>query len=83
MKVVRVHSGVNMELCKGCKTCEMVCPVYAVKVKKEKGGPRVDIDDQKCVGCWNCEQRCPEHAIKMGPCEPYSLRTEVSQFDYK
>lgn len=83
MKVVRVHSRVNMELCKGCKTCEMVCPVYAVKVKKENGEPRVDIDDRKCVGCWNCEQRCPEHAIRMVPCEPYTLKTDVTSFDYK
>ncbi len=83
MKVVNVHARVRMELCQGCKTCEMVCPVYAAKVKKKKGELQVDINDQKCVGCWNCEQRCPEQAIEMVPCEPYVLRTDVSQFDYK
>ncbi len=83
MKVVDVHSKVNMELCKGCKTCEMVCPVYAIKVKKRDDEIQVDLDDNKCVGCWNCEQRCPEHAIEMVQCEPYVLGTDVSQFDYK
>jgi Fe-S-cluster-containing hydrogenase component 2 len=83
MKVVDVHSKVNMELCKGCKTCEMVCPVYAIKVRKRDDEIQVDLDDNKCVGCWNCEQRCPEHAIEMVQCEPYVLGTDVSQFDYK
>ena len=83
MKVVSVHSRVNLEICKGCRTCEMVCPVYAIMVTKENGKPRVDIDLKKCVGCWNCEQRCPEHAIQMIPCEPYTIGTDVSSFDYK
>ncbi len=83
MKVVNVHAKVKMELCKGCKTCEMVCPVYAVKVKKKDGQIQVDINDKNCVGCWNCEQRCPEYAMEMSPCEPYTLETDVSQFEYK
>jgi Fe-S-cluster-containing hydrogenase component 2 len=83
MKVVSVHAQANNELCKGCKTCEMVCPVYAIKVRREDGKPRVEIDDHRCVGCWNCQQRCPEHAINMIPCDPYPLRTDVSQFEYK
>jgi NAD-dependent dihydropyrimidine dehydrogenase PreA subunit/bacterioferritin-associated ferredoxin len=83
MKVVSLHAGVNIDLCKGCKTCQMVCPVYAIDVKKKGKDIRVNIDENLCVGCWNCEQRCPEHAIQMIPCEPNVLRTDVSQFDYK
>jgi len=82
MKTVRVHARVNIELCKGCKTCEMVCPVYAVKMSRTGTQVDVAIDEKKCVGCWNCEQRCPEHAIQMVPCDPYTLSTDVSQFDY-
>jgi len=69
-------------MCKGCKNCEMVCPVYAVKVTREGKQVSVHIDENKCVGCWNCEQRCPEHAISMAACEPYVLGTDVSAFDY-
>ena len=82
MKVVDVHASVKEDLCKGCKTCEMVCPVYAIAVSKQENRFKVEIDHKRCVGCWNCEQRCPEHAVEMKPCEPYVLSTDVSQFDY-
>ena len=83
MKVVNVHATVNMALCKACKTCQMVCPVYAIAVSKKGKDIQVKIDEERCVGCWNCEQRCPEHAIEMAPCEPYALATDISQIDYK
>lgn len=83
MKTVNIHAQVDMELCKGCMTCEKVCPVFAVKVKKEDGRLKVDINEDICVGCMNCEQRCPEQAISMKPCSPYDLATDVSQFDYE
>jgi NAD-dependent dihydropyrimidine dehydrogenase PreA subunit/bacterioferritin-associated ferredoxin len=82
MKTVSVHAKVDLERCKGCKTCEMVCPVFAVKVSRIDKQVAVTIDESKCVGCWNCEQRCPEKAIGMIPCEPYTLSVDVSQFDY-
>jgi len=82
MKVVSVQPKVDMELCQGCKTCQMVCPVYAIEVKRIDKQAQVDLDYQKCVGCWNCEQRCPEHAIEMVSCEPFVLRTDFSQYDY-
>jgi NAD-dependent dihydropyrimidine dehydrogenase PreA subunit/bacterioferritin-associated ferredoxin len=83
MKMVNVHASVNEGLCKGCKTCEMVCPVYAIRVSKQEKEFKVEIDPKRCVGCWNCEQRCPEHAVEMKPCEPYVVSTDVTQFDYK
>lgn len=82
MKTVRVQAQVDMELCQGCKTCQMVCPVYAIQVSRVDGKPQVNIDYDLCVGCWNCEQRCPDHAISMAPCEPFDLATDVSKFDY-
>jgi NAD-dependent dihydropyrimidine dehydrogenase PreA subunit/bacterioferritin-associated ferredoxin len=83
MKIVDVRPKVDMELCQGCKTCELVCPVYAVKVSRKDKEIRVDLDEERCVGCWNCEQRCPDHAIEMEPCTPRILTTDVSQFDYE
>jgi len=82
MKTVNVHATVNPDLCEGCKTCEMVCPVYAIKVKKRAKEIQIDIDTERCVGCWNCEQRCPVRAITMAPCEPRILGTDVSSVDY-
>jgi len=82
MKIVNMHAKVNMERCKGCKTCENVCPVYAVEVKRRKQELTVTIDETRCVGCWNCQQRCPEYAIDMVPCEARELSTDVSKVDY-
>lgn len=82
MKTVSVQAQVDMALCQGCKTCQMVCPVYAIDVKRVDGKPQVNIDTALCVGCWNCEQRCPDHAITMAPCEPFDLAVDVSRFDY-
>jgi Pyruvate/2-oxoacid:ferredoxin oxidoreductase delta subunit/bacterioferritin-associated ferredoxin len=82
MKTVRVQPQVDMELCRGCKNCQMVCPVYAIEVSRVDGKPQVKINYDVCVGCWNCEQRCPDHAIAMAPCEPFDLATDVSRFDY-
>ncbi len=82
MKVVHLHAEVIPELCKGCKTCEQVCPVYAVTVSRNGKAVTVEIDLDRCVGCWNCEQRCPEKAIRMVEREtPKKLHTDVSRFD--
>ncbi len=54
-----------------------------LKSEEKTEKPRVEIDLHRCVGCWNCQQRCPEHAINMIPCDPYTFKTDVSQFEYK
>lgn len=82
MKTVRVQAQVDSERCKGCRTCQMVCPVYAIDIKKVDGNKRSIVDYDLCVGCWNCEQRCTEHAIAMVSCEPFDLETEITKFDY-
>jgi NAD-dependent dihydropyrimidine dehydrogenase PreA subunit/bacterioferritin-associated ferredoxin len=83
MKIVSTNAKLNVELCKGCKTCEMVCPVYAIKANKKGKRIKIDINAKKCVGCWNCEQRCPEHAIEMIPCDPRELATDIAKFNYE
>jgi NAD-dependent dihydropyrimidine dehydrogenase PreA subunit/bacterioferritin-associated ferredoxin len=82
MKIVEVQAEVDKSRCNGCKTCEMVCPVYAVSVKRIHKKPVVNIALDICVGCWSCEQRCPEHAIRMVACTPFTLSVNVNDFDY-
>lgn len=83
MKTVRVQAQVAIEKCTGCKTCQMVCPVYAVNVSRVDGKPQVNVNYDLCVGCWNCEQRCPDHAISMAACEPFDLKVDIAAFDYE
>jgi len=82
MKLVEVQPQVDKLRCSGCKICEMVCPVYAISVKRIEKKPVVNIDPNLCVGCWNCEQRCPDHAISMIPCTPFTLSVDISAYDY-
>ena len=46
--------------CCGCKACQQICPVDAIKMTTDKEGfwyPNVDMN--KCVLCNRCEEVCP------------------------
>jgi NAD-dependent dihydropyrimidine dehydrogenase PreA subunit len=49
---------IDLEKCTGCKTCEVVCQVGAIKVVKRKAQA-----DDKCVNCAACVKVCPENAL--------------------
>ena len=49
---------IDLDKCTGCKTCEMVCQVDAIKVVKKK----VQANDQ-CVNCAACVKVCPVNAL--------------------
>ncbi|KKM11364.1 (Fe-S)-binding protein [Clostridiales bacterium PH28_bin88] len=80
MKVVTLAPRVDTEKCTGCKTCERVCPVLAIKVVD-----RVSVvDEERCRGCANCEQRCPEYALTMVKREnPITVKTDVEKVPYE
>ena len=61
MKEVTLLAIVDTDLCIGCKICEKVCPVNAIKIEDRKA---VIVDDL-CMGCANCADRCPKYAVKM------------------
>lgn len=61
MKLVTLLSQVDENKCTGCRTCERVCPVLAIKVVDRKAV----VNAERCRGCANCEQRCPIYAVKM------------------
>ena len=69
---------VDPEICRGCKICEKVCPVYAIKVTDKKANS----DPDKCMACANCADRCPFYAITMVKREePYDVGVDPSKFD--
>ncbi len=45
--------------CIGCKKCEKVCEVGAVKVENFKA----TVDPSKCTGCMKCVEACPQGSI--------------------
>lgn len=79
MKVVNLLAEVNVARCRGCKTCEKICPVLAIKVENRVAV----VDAQRCRGCANCEQRCPDYALTMvkRP-EPLLVKVDIPTEDY-
>ncbi len=49
---------IDLDKCTGCKTCEVVCQVDAIKVVKKKA----QANDQ-CVNCAACVKVCPVNAL--------------------
>lgn len=80
MKRVTLLAEVQHDLCTGCKICEKVCPVLAIKVTDKKSNVKAD----ECRGCTNCESRCPFYAIKMIKREePFTIGLDASKYDQK
>lgn len=52
---------INLELCKDCGVCEMICPDSAVHVVNE----HYEIDYDYCKGCGLCAHECATGAITM------------------
>ena len=56
---------VSKENCKGCKQCEVACPLDAIHVNEE----RLAVVDEKCVECGVCTRVCKFDAVHR-PAEP-------------
>ncbi len=79
MKLVTLLAQVDTDKCKGCRTCERVCPVLAIKVVDRKAV----VDPERCRGCANCEQRCPDYAVTMIKREkPLQVGVDVHEVNY-
>ena len=78
MKRVTMVAKVDPEICRGCKICEKVCPVYAIHETNKKAYS----DPEKCMACANCADRCPFYAITMVKREiPFDVGVDVTKFD--
>lgn len=51
---------VNLEKCTGCGNCAEICPVTAIKIKKEKA-----VISDECVECGACVNECPNEALAL------------------
>ena len=51
---------VDKNKCDGCGTCVEICPVNAIKIKKEKA-----VISDECVECGQCVEQCPNKAISL------------------
>ncbi|MFA5308384.1 MAG: 4Fe-4S binding protein [Dehalococcoidales bacterium] len=61
----RFRPSVNLELCKGCRTCLKRCPFGAIEMKSAPGSkkPKASINAEKCLGCGVCVIGCKHKAL--------------------
>lgn len=46
--------------CYGCRNCENICPVNAIKMIENQEGFLIPIiDKEKCINCGACDKKCP------------------------
>jgi dihydroorotate dehydrogenase subfamily 1 len=57
--VTPIAPEVSMELCTGCKKCELACAYGAILVEEDKAR----VDPASCIGCGLCVSLCPTRAL--------------------
>jgi ferredoxin len=51
---------IELEKCTGCGRCKKICPVNAIKIKKDKA-----VITDECVECGACVSECPNEALSL------------------
>ncbi len=49
----------------GCKYCQIVCPVNAFYIPRDRREGKIKADERFCIYCGACEAVCPVNAIKV------------------
>ncbi len=65
---------IDMNTCKGCKSCMNACFVDAIRWDEENNKPVIAYPED-CVWCLACEVACPEECINVIPNIPAPLRS--------
>ena len=58
---VNYNAVVDVDLCKGCKTCIKRCQMEAIQIINEKASVNLNL----CIGCGLCVTKCPAKAIQL------------------
>ena len=65
---------VDLENCKGCKSCMNACFLDVIRWDEENNQPVIAYPED-CVWCLACELACPENCIDVVPNIPAPLRS--------
>ncbi len=65
---------IDMDTCKGCKSCMNACFVDVIRWDEENKKPVISYPED-CVWCLACEVACPEDCINVIPNIPAPLRS--------
>lgn len=68
-------NNVGPQLCSGCGGCVEVCPVGAIRLKRDaQGFYRAMVDEKSCIGCGLCVKSCSMNrkAEGNGPLKSYA-----------
>jgi len=65
---------IEAKKCRGCRSCERVCPMKAIQVKRKKAS----LDPARCIGCGLCVLKCDQNrAIRLKERESYLPPSET------
>lgn len=57
---MRLENVIEKDKCTGCMACRSICPVNAIKIKRDCNGFQYPkIDKEICIDCKLCEKICP------------------------
>jgi NADPH-dependent glutamate synthase beta subunit-like oxidoreductase/coenzyme F420-reducing hydrogenase delta subunit/Pyruvate/2-oxoacid:ferredoxin oxidoreductase delta subunit len=70
-RILPVRARIREERCRGCGTCEDVCPFHAIQVSDGADAePKARIESSLCRGCNLCTAVCPTEAAVAGSLSP-------------